>query len=244
MPLHLALRQVAHAVHELVPLRDGDARLLLHGLSVEARAVRHLDRSGRTVDGDGQGVVAHYPYRGRCGGGGQGAVAGSGQQQVAVDQVVALQRGVLPGARQCPELATALEHASGFQLIARDLGEIAVELQHFPRLHYLVALGDHRERGLGVGAVEHLLFGEGMDAAQVADRVRFEVHRAFLDLPVHAGLTLPDFQRLFRGEATAQAMPGGFADIGHTFDEMSHDEFPVSNSRHKALRNAQHRRKG
>ena len=78
----------------------------------------------------------------------------------------------------------------------------------------------------------------------MADRVGFEVDGAFLDLPVHAGFPLPDFQRLFRGESAAQTMPGGFADIGHTFDEMSHDEFPVSNSRHKALREAQHRRKG
>lgn len=83
-----------------------------------------------------------------------------------------------------------------------------------------------------------------MDAAQVADHIRFEVDGALLDLPVHASFALPDFQRLFRGEAAAQAMPGGFADIRHTFDEMSHDEFPVSNSRHKALREAQHRRKG
>ncbi|UUC53578.1 MULTISPECIES: hypothetical protein [Pseudomonas] len=77
----------------------------------------------------------------------------------------------------------------------------------------------------------------------MSDCVRFEVDGAFLDLPVHASFPLPDFQRLFRGETTAQAMPGSFADIGHTFDEMSHDEFPVSNSRHKALREAQHRRK-
>lgn len=78
----------------------------------------------------------------------------------------------------------------------------------------------------------------------MANCVCLEMDRAFLDLPVHAGLTLPDFQRLFRRETAAQAMPGSFADIGHTFDEMSHDEFPVSNSRHKALRKAQHRRKG
>ena len=70
----------------------------------------------------------------------------------------------------------------------------------------------------------------------MTNRIRFEVDRAFLDLPVHAGFALPDFQWLFRREAAAQAMPGGFADIGHTFDEMSHGEFPVSNSRHKALR--------
>lgn len=150
----------------------------------------------------------------------------------------------MPRACQCPELTTALEHTGGFQLVAGDLGEVAVELQHFPWLHHLVALGDHRERFLGVGAVEHLLFGEGVDAAQVPDRVGFEVHRAFLDLPVHTGFVLPDLQRLFRRKAAAQTMPGGFADIGHAFDEMSHDEFPVSNSRHKALREAQHRRKG
>ncbi|WP_239688944.1 hypothetical protein [Pseudomonas citronellolis] len=78
----------------------------------------------------------------------------------------------------------------------------------------------------------------------MTDCVCFEVDRTFLDLPIHAGFPLPDFQRLFRGEATAQAMPGGFADIRHLFYEMSHGEFPVSNSRHKALRHAQHRRNG
>ncbi|KES22996.1 hypothetical protein FG99_15640 [Pseudomonas sp. AAC] len=225
VPLHLAFGQVVHAVHELVPLRDGDTQLLLHGLGVETGAMRHLDRPGSTIDRDGQGVVAHHSHGGWCCRGGQGAVAGSGQQQVAIDQVVALQRGVLPGARQRPELAAAFEHTRGFQLVARDLGEIAVELQDFPWLHHLVALGDHRERCLGIGAVEHLLFGEGVDATQMTDRVRLEVDGAFLDLPVHAGLALPDFQRLFRGKAAAQTMPGGFADIGHAFDEMSHDEF-------------------
>ncbi|MCY1563365.1 hypothetical protein D9M68_1009340 [compost metagenome] len=61
-----------------------------------------------------------------------------------------------------------------------------------------------------------------MDGAQVANGIRLEVNRAFLNLPVHAGFTLPDFDGLLLGELIAQAMPGSGASVGHGFDEMSH----------------------
>ncbi|MNR09280.1 hypothetical protein D3C85_1254760 [compost metagenome] len=62
-----------------------------------------------------------------------------------------------------------------------------------------------------------------MDGAQVADGVRLKMDRAFLNLPVHAGFTLPDLNRLFAGQVVAQAMPGSSASVGHGFNEMSHE---------------------
>lgn len=56
--MHLAFGQHAHAVHEVVPLRDRDAELFLHHLGIEAGAVRHLNRPSSAFQGDGQGVVA------------------------------------------------------------------------------------------------------------------------------------------------------------------------------------------
>ncbi|MNR50230.1 hypothetical protein D3C85_1697210 [compost metagenome] len=56
----------------------------------------------------------------------------------------------------------------------------------------------------------------------MADGVCFEVHRAFLDLPVHAGFLLPGFDGLLLGKAIAQAVPWGSANVSHLFDEMSH----------------------
>ncbi|MOA20324.1 hypothetical protein D3C78_1407630 [compost metagenome] len=74
----------------------------------------------------------------------------------------------MPGTRQRPELTSALEHSGRFQLVAGDFGEVAVELQYLTRLHGVIALRDHRQRCLGVRTEEHLLFGEGVDCAQVA----------------------------------------------------------------------------
>ena len=161
--LHLALRQGLHAVHEAVPLRDGNAQLLLDRLRVKARAVRHLDGTGSAVQGNRQGVVAHHADgRGRRRGG-QAAVAGRGQQQVAVDDVVSLERHGLAGARQRPELAAFLEGTGGLQLEAGDFGQVAVELQHGLGLHHLVAAAHDRQRRLGVAAVQHLVVVERHD---------------------------------------------------------------------------------
>jgi hypothetical protein len=62
-----------------------------------------------------------------------------------------------------------------------------------------------------------------MNSAEVADGIRFEMHGAFQDLPVHTGFTLPDFDGLFLRQVVAQAVPRGSADVGHGFDEMSHE---------------------
>ena len=130
----------------------------------------------------------------------------------------------MPGTRQRPELAAAFEYASGFQLIAGDLGQIPVELQHFAGLHGVVALGDHRQRRLGIRTEQYLLLGERMDGAQMADGIRFEVHGAFKDLPVHTGFALPDFQGLLLRELITQAVPRGGSDVGHLLDEVSHKD--------------------
>lgn len=70
----------------------------------------------------------------------------------------------------------------------------------------------------------------------MARDLRFEMHGAFEDLPVHSGFALPDFDGLFLGELIAQAMPRGSASVGHGFDEMCHEEIPLGASRHKAPR--------
>ena len=95
-----------------------------------------------------------------------------------------------------PVRASALtQHAGRFQFKAVVLGQVPVELQHFLRLDHLEALGHHRQRSFGVGAVQHLVLGEGFDGADAviaADEADF----GLLDLPVHAGLFLPDFDGL------------------------------------------------
>ncbi|MNG00627.1 hypothetical protein D3C84_835690 [compost metagenome] len=106
----------------------------------------------------------------------------------------------MSGARECPELAPAFEYPRSLQLVTGDLGEVTIKLQNFPRLHGVVALGNHRQRCFGVRTVEHLLLGEGVDGAEMADSVGFEVNGAFLDRPVHSGLALPDFDGLFLRE--------------------------------------------
>ncbi|MNY18456.1 hypothetical protein D3C86_1518350 [compost metagenome] len=155
--------------------------------------MRHFDCPGRTIKSDGQRVIADHPHRGGGCGGGQGAVTGGGQQQVAIDLIVAFQSSGLASTGQCPELATTFQYPGGFQLVAGNFGQVAIELQDFTRLYDLVSVGAHRQRSLGVGAVEYLLFREGMNTSQVPDGIRLEVDRAVLDLPVHPGFPLPDF---------------------------------------------------
>ncbi|MCY1546619.1 hypothetical protein D9M68_826240 [compost metagenome] len=121
----------------------------------------HANHVARVVQCDGQGVVAHDPYGRRRDRGGQRAVAGSCEQQIAVDGVAALEHGLLACARQRPDLATALENTCRLHLVAADLGEVAIELEDRARLHDLVAAADDRQCGPGVAAVEHLLLGEG-----------------------------------------------------------------------------------
>lgn len=57
----------------------------------------------------------------------------------------------------------------------------------------------------------------------MADGVGFEVDGAFLDLPVYTGFTLPDLDRLFLRQLTAEAMPRSRTNLSHLFDLMSHD---------------------
>ena len=189
---NLALGQGLQAIHEVVPLGHGDTQLLLDQLRPKLSAVRHLHSLRHAVHGDGQSVVADHPHRGRHSDGGQRAIAGRRQQQVIVDLVLPLQGGTQAAAGQCPELATALEHPGGLELITRVFGQITVELQHLFRLHHLVTLGDDRQRILGIGAVEHLLLRERVDASQVARAIGNETHRGFINVPVHASLLPPD----------------------------------------------------
>jgi hypothetical protein len=70
----------------------------------------------------------------------------------------------------------------------------------------LVAFGDDRQRRKRIGSEEHLVVGIGFQVHAIAagDGVQ---HFGFVDPPVHAGFTLPDFNRLLRGELIAQTMP-------------------------------------
>ncbi|MNP47187.1 hypothetical protein D3C76_1412300 [compost metagenome] len=61
-----------------------------------------------------------------------------------------------------------------------------------------------------------------MNSTESTNGIGLEVNRAFLNLPIHPSFTLPDFQWLLFGEATAQAMPRRRVYVGHCFDEMSH----------------------
>ncbi len=85
----------------------------------ETRAVRHLDRFGRTVQRNSQRVIANYPHSCRCGRGSQGTVTGGGQQEITIDLIVASQGRTLASAASAPKLATAFEYAGRFQLEAR-----------------------------------------------------------------------------------------------------------------------------
>ena len=87
-------------------------------------------------------------------------------------------------------------------------------------------VGYHRQWGFGVGAIQHLLFWKGVDRAQGADTVRFEMHWAVLDLPVHASFALPDFQWLFLRQAVTQTMPRGSPNVSHLLDEVCHGNCP------------------
>ncbi|MNL07749.1 hypothetical protein D3C87_1284370 [compost metagenome] len=225
LPLDLAFGQLLHAVHEVVPLGDGNPQLLLDGVGIEAGVMRHPDGMAGAVQRDGQGVVADHPDGGRGDGSGEGAVARGGEQQVAIDDVRALEDGLLAGARQCPELASGLEHAGGFHLVAADLGEIAIELKHRPGLHDLVAAAHDGQGGLGVAAVEDLVVLEGLQGLERRDCLRtfaHVAHRGFSDGPVHAGTAGPDVDRLLGREPVAEQVPGSVAGEGHCFDEMCH----------------------
>ena len=153
-------------------------------------------------------------------GSGQGAVAGRGQQQVAVDLVLTLERTGLTRARQRPELAAFLQHAGRLELETTDLRQVSIKLQNLFGLHDLIARGDDGQRRLVVRAVQYFLFGKRVNRAEAAVAGRDEAHFGFFDAPVHAGGASPDFERLFGGELVAKTVPGFGVDIGHRLNEM------------------------
>jgi len=223
MALHLALGQCLHSVHEPIPLRDRDTELLFDGLRIEASIVRHLDRLTGTIHGNGQGVVADDADGRRGCRGGECSVTRGGQQQIAIDLIIALQGSRLTGLSQCPELLATFQYTSRLQLVAGNVSEIAIELENFFGLNNLIALRDDRQGFLGIRAIEDFLLFEGMDATQTADAVSHEADRGFLDGPVHACGFGPDFDGLFGWKTIAEAMPGFGADIGHLLDEVCHE---------------------
>ena len=113
-------------------------------LGIESRAVRHLDCTDPIAQRNGQRVVAHHPHRRRHRHCGQRPIAGRRQKQIAIDYILALEDGRLAGPGQGPELAPGLEHPGRLQLIAGNLRQIPVELQHLTGLHHLVAAADNR----------------------------------------------------------------------------------------------------
>ena len=155
-----------------------------------------------------------------------GAITGRGQQDVGVGLVIAFQHARLTGAGQRPHFSTTVQDTCCFQLKAGDLGEIPVELQYFFRLHHLEPVTDDRQRRFGIRAIQHLGIRVGQDLAQRASGISHVANRAFLDLPVEAGLPGPDFEWLIGGEFIPQAMPRGLANVGHLLDQMSHGVTP------------------
>ena len=95
-------------------------------------------------------------------------------------------------------------------------------------LHDLVAFRHHRERCMGIGTEEDLVVGMGLDVQATVSR-DIEEDRGFVDLPVHAGLLLPDFEGLIGLQAIAEAVPGFGIGVGHGLDEVGHEEFPFGN---------------
>jgi len=80
MAFDLTFGQCPHPIHEAIPLRDGNAQLLLDCLRIEAGVVRHLDGRHDTIHGDSQCVVADHPHRGWGCRRRQRAVTGRGEQ--------------------------------------------------------------------------------------------------------------------------------------------------------------------
>lgn len=216
-----------HAVHESVPAGYRDAQLPFDGLCIEGGAMRHLHRALAVINSDGQGVVADDPHGGELRGGCQGAIAGGSQQHIGVGNVIGLDGGGMAGASQRPDLLAAFQDAGGFKLKARDFREVTVELQDFTRLHDLIALADYGQWGLRVRSVQDLALWKGKQTALCVIHHIRELHRSLFDLPIHSGLLLPDFKGLVRRELVAQAMPGRLADVGHLFDEVSHEGSPA-----------------
>ncbi|MPN26054.1 hypothetical protein SDC9_173476 [bioreactor metagenome] len=90
MALDLAFRQGAHLVHEGVPLADGNAQLAFDGLGIKAGGVGDLHGVACPLQGNRQGVVADHPHGSGHSDCGQGAITGSRQEQITVDNVIAL----------------------------------------------------------------------------------------------------------------------------------------------------------
>jgi len=61
-PVDLVLRQQAHLILEVVPLRDCNAQNLLYHIRLEERVVWNLERTRCAIDGYGQGVIAHHTH--------------------------------------------------------------------------------------------------------------------------------------------------------------------------------------
>ena len=74
---------------------------------------------------------------------------------------------------------------------------------------------------MGIGTKEDLVVGVGLDVQAAVGR-DIEEDRGFVDLPVHAGLLLPDFEGLIGLQAIAEAVPGFGIGVRHGLDEVGH----------------------
>ena len=131
------------------------------------------------------------------------------------------------------ELFGGRDHTTVLHAVRKIGGERSKNTELNQQLHVLEqtlkgCTTDHRQRSLGVAAVQDLLVVEGHDLAEGAGPLRHVAHRGFADGPVHAGFLRPDLQGLARGERAAQLVPGRLADVGHFLDRVCHKASAIS----------------
>src|SRR5690606_29274920 len=118
----------------------------------------------------------------------------------AITDILALQCRRLPGTCQCPELLPAFQYTRGFQLKARLLSQIPVELQNLFGLHFLITLTDHRQGSMSIGTIQHSLFFIRHDDALPTFILCHVTDMRGFDAPIHTCLLGPEFSRLMLSE--------------------------------------------
>jgi len=114
----------------------------------------------------------------------------------------------------------SFQNASGFRFEAGNLGQVSVELQNFVRLNDLEALTDHRQRLMIIRTEQHFTFRERFEHAGSFHSPSSKANRCFLNLPVHASLFGPYFDRLVGGKLVPKPMPRCFVNVGHAVDKV------------------------
>ena len=160
----------------------------------------------------------------------QRPIAGSGQQQIAIDHIRALQNRRLASTCQCPELAPGLQYPSCLQFIAGNLCQIPDRTQELLGLHHLVARTDHRQRSLrrcGTAPSGPETHGFSTYRSPTQKKTGWNRYlkgwscsaQGFHECSSPYEGAGPDIHGLFGRQLAAQVVPGCLAGVGHGFDE-------------------------